>query len=392
MQIMLPLTLPLLVAAGAAAAPSTLPSNVSLAGLLELSREGEVLFLPRLQASPFEAVIGTSSPKSCAEHEAALMDVDGYPRLWKDIKEVRVQKRAPKRIEYEFDIDLVFSPTIKGVVEHPSAGVVTFNDVETSGRFTYELRSVAGGCHILYHLYQPAGQKSGFVKLITTVEKGAADTGELIGALASLRGVASSPTGQKAALASSSESAERAWDQLAGAGTVLRLSPRPGDAAVVLTTKRRVSKNSDAVLWAIRDRKRYAKELDTVKKVKDRGRSVSWTFGYFGGRVKFDTAVTEEGDVAAPGGLVITERITSGDVDKGFWRWRVREVAGGTEVELHMDMDLTPGSLIMRNFVAKEPIIALGLPTQLALTMMGELIGGAPLPLARKDANVAKTR
>jgi hypothetical protein len=147
-----------------------------------------VFFLPRLNASPFQAVIATTSKKSCEEHETALHGRGAIPELWKDIKEVRILSRTPTKVNYEFDIDLVFSPTIKGVVERSSPGAVAFLDVETDGRFTYQLRGIPTGCQVLYHLYQPAGQKSGFVKLITTVEKGATDTGELIAALASCAG------------------------------------------------------------------------------------------------------------------------------------------------------------------------------------------------------------
>jgi hypothetical protein len=203
--------------------------------------------------------------------------------------------------------------------------------------------------------------------------------------------VARHGTAKGPAPASLNELSARTWDELAGAGTVLRLTERPGDNSIVLTSKRRVTTDSDAVLWAIRDRKRYAEKLDGVKKVRDRGRDVSWTFGYFGGRVRFDTAGSEVGDIDGRDGLLITERITGGDVKSGYWTWRVRRVAGGTEVELHMDMDLSKGSLIMRRFVAQEPIIAYGLPMQLSLTMMAELVGGAPLPMQHSHGNVAKT-
>ena len=57
-------TAALLLALAVAGAPerARIPGDVSLAGLLQLSRQGEVLFLPRHNIQPFNAVIVSSSP------------------------------------------------------------------------------------------------------------------------------------------------------------------------------------------------------------------------------------------------------------------------------------------------------------------------------------------
>lgn len=387
MHIALSLALPLLLAAQSSGPlTTTLPQKAPVAGLLELTARGEIMHLPAHDASPFNALMTTRSSRSCSSIERTLMDVDGYPKLWTGIKSVRIQKRLPKRVEYEFDVDVVLSPTMKGVVEHPSPGIVVFHDVETGGRFWYQLRDVQGGCQLLYHLHQPKGARSGFVELITTVEKGATDSGELIGALASLRGVVRPEEEIKQEPMTTAQSL-RAWDELASRGTVLRTIYERGHH-LQMASKRRVDRPVNEVLWSIRNRKAYKQRLDTVKKVNDHGRTVDYTFGYFGGRVSFQTTVTEEGDVNGESGLTITERITKGDVDTGYWRWNVRAVEGGTEVDLHLDMDLAQGSLLMRNFAKQDPAVAYALPTQMTLTMMGHLVGGRPLRL-RHEAPVA---
>lgn len=382
------LALPLLLAAQSGAPlVSTLPPSVPTTGLLELTARGEVVLLPRHNASPFDALMATRSARSCGQIERTLMDVSGYPELWKPIEAVRILKKTPKRVEYEFDVDIVLTPTIKGIVENPSPGVVVFHDVETNGRFWYQLRDVASGCQILYHLHQPKGERSGFVKLITAIEKGAADSGELIGALTSLRGVVHVEDEIKRAPPPTAQG-QRAWDELASRGTVLRTIYERGHH-LRMASKRRVARPVSEVLWNIRNRAHYDDKLDLVKSVKDRGRSVSYTFGYFGGRVRFTTQVSEQGDVHGPAGLTITEKITDGDVKTGHWRWTVRAVDGGTEVDLFLDMDLAKGSLIMRNFAKQDPAMAYALPTQITLTMMAALVGGRPLALP-KQAPVAK--
>lgn len=358
-------------------------------GLLDLTARGEVLFLPRHNASPFDGLIATRSSRSCSEIERTLMDVENYPKLWKPIKAVRVLRKTPKRVEYEFDVDIVLSPTIKGIVEHPTPGVVVFHDIETNGRFWYQLRSAPSGCQILYHLHQPKGHRSGFVKLITAIEKGAADSGELIGALTSLRGVVHVEDELKGAPSMTNE-ALRAWDELASRGTVIRTIYEKGHH-LRMVSKRRVDRPANEVLWAIRNRAKYSDRLDLVKKSNDRGRTVDYTFGYFGGRVSFTTQVNESGDVNGPNGLTIVEQITGGDVRDGHWRWTVRAVEGGTEVELFLDMDLAKGSIIMRNFAKQDPAMAYALPTQISLTMMSALVGGRSLPMPKEVPVAVKT-
>lgn len=372
------LTLPLLLSL--ATAPGTnVPRGVSAEGLMELTQKGELILLPRHSTSPFHALIVTRSSQRCSSLEEAMLSVERYPERWSSIKEVRVQTRTPTRVEYEFDMDFVFSPTIKGKVERPRAGTVVFHDIDTGGRFTWSLEDVRGDCHVVYRLYQPQGKSSGFVSLITAVESGAGDSGELAGAIASARGYMKPELEVKHAVPLS-VSGRDAWDRLAAEGTVLRVERQPGKPTVVVS-RRRTNRPATEVLWSIRDRRRYAQKIDIVRKVKDRGAHVDWTFGYFGGRVSVTTAIQETGSVASADGVQIRERVTGGDLDVGEWRWRVREVPGGTEVELTIDLDISAGSLVLRSLAAQDPMIRDAGSLQLALSMMGSLVGGKLLPI-----------
>lgn len=376
----LAVTLPLLLALQGAPGSASFPKGVPTTGLLELTEKGELVLLPRHNSSPFSAFVVTRSPQQCAALEETMLAVEGYPKRWPSIKEVRVEKRTPTTVEYEFDMDFVFSPTIKGKIDRPQPGTVIFHDVDTGGRFTWTLRDVRAGCHVVYRLYQPPGKQSGFVALITSVESGAGDSGELAGAIASARGY-SKPERDVRGDGLLSDAGRMAWDRLAAEGTVLRLVRSKNRPAVVIT-KRRTNRAPSEVLWSIRDRRRYTGKLDIVRKVKDRGRQVDWGFGYFGGRVNLTTAVSEQGAANEPGGVTITERVTGGDLERGEWRWNVREVQGGTEVELTIDLDIASGSLVLRSLAEQDPMIRDAGSLQMALAMMGALIGGKLLPMS----------
>ena len=93
--------------------------------------------------------------------------------------------------------------------------------------------------------------------------------------------------------------------------------------------------------------------------------------------------MTEEGRTDNLEGLRITERITGGDIEHGYWRWTVREVEGGTEVELYFDADLARGSMVLRSMVRQGEDLLDAMPMQVALSMMGQLIGGRSLRIER---------
>lgn len=372
-----------LLASGGASAQyaSPLPTSVSLAGLLDLSSRGEVILLPQHDASPFNTVVATRSKHPCSVIEKTLLDVESYPKLWPGMTDVRVLSRTPKRIEYEFEVDVVFNPTIKGLIELPSPGVLLFHDTETGGRSWYQLRDAPGGCQILYNLHQPRGKHSSFVDLLTSVEKNAVDSGEILGVLATVRGVAK-PEREVRRARPVTVAARDAWEELAGRGTVIRTLRRPTGGAA-FAARRRIDRPVHQVLHSLRSRETWSDQVDIVKACRDRGRTADWTFGYFGGRVNVTTTITEEGRADSLEGLRITERIVGGDISRGYWRWTVREVQGGTDVELYYEADLARGSMVLRNFVRQNDNLADVMPMQLVLELMGTVVGGRSLPASR---------
>lgn len=360
-----------------AASPPAFPSGVSPVGLQELTRNGEVFLLPQHNASPFSAWILTRSTTSCASLEEAMLDVESYPKRWPGIQEVRVLRRQATRVDYEFDMDFILSPTIKGRVDHPQSGSIIFHDLETGGRASWSMRQVGDGCQAAYQLFQPKGKQSGFVGLITAVERGASDSGELAGAIASARGYMQ-PEGSGRGHTGLSGAGQAAWDRLAASGTAVRLVRKTGSSAIVIA-KRRTDRPISEVVWSLRDRLRYPQKVDIVRKVKDHGRDADWGFGYFGGRVNLTTRFEESGAAATPEGLRLTERVIDGDLERGHWTWTLREVEGGTEAEVQIDLDISEGSMVLRSLAAQDPMIRDAGSLQFALAMMGGLIGGKTL-------------
>lgn len=353
------------------------PAGVTAAGLAELTSAGELLFLPQHNTSPFVALISSRSARDCGLLEVELMNVEGYPHIWNSVKHVRVLSASARRVEYEFEVDLVLAPTIRGVVELPRRGQVVFHDVETDGRFTYYLRPVNDGCQVTYRLYQPEGRQSGFVRLITAIESRATDSSELIGGLASLRGVVRmKPLSSSGGIEATK--GELTFEELAAHGTVVQTIYGPG-SRLKLRSKRRVARAPSEVLAAIRDRGGYD-DRGIMKGAEPHDSGGSYVVSYFGGRVAIRTKAEESGSLEDAGEVAVLERVVGGDVDDGEWRWRIRQVEGGTEAELLLDVDLPRGSVVMRNLLKQDPAIRYAVPVQLTLMMMAELVGGPTLP------------
>ena len=324
-----------------AAKPAALPGNVDASGVWELAAQGEVVLLPRHQASPFSAWVFSRTKHRCDAVEQAILEVENYPKRWPNIREVRLLSRDERFVHYEFDIDLVFSPTLTGKIEKIRPGTVAFHDLETGGLFQWHLLQTSKGCLAAYQLSQPVGQQSGFVSLITAVESGAADSGEIAGAIASARGYMK-PELEGLLETMGSERAQKSWNQLASQGTVLRLT-RDAGHPTVYTAKRRSDRSPQEVLSTIRNRSAYVHQLDMVKSVRTRDADAHWEFGYFGGSVQLKTRMSESGSVDSPDGIILREEVVGGDLTSGVWQWHIRPVDGGTEVELTMDMDITSG-------------------------------------------------
>lgn len=361
-------------------APVTSWRGVSHEGLRELSARGEVVVLPAHQGTPFRAWVVSRAAEPCGRVERAMWTVERYPERWQNIREVRVLERTRDRVEYEFDIDLVFSPTLRGRIERPRRGNILFHDVETGGLFSWFLSSDEEGCLASYELFQPPGKQSGFVALVTAVERGAQDSAEISGAIASMRGYMR-PEQPGASDKPLSGAAQRTWDALSAAGTVVRLERRSGQPTRV-TAQRRTTRSATTVVQNLRDRQRYPKQIDIIRQARSEGRRTRWQLGYFGGNVSVATVATEEGTVGQAEGFRLHERVVAGDLPPGGWRWQVRAVEGGAEVELHIDLDITSGSLVLRSLAAQDPMIRDAAALQMALAMMGALVGGERLPLA----------
>lgn len=361
-----------------ATTPVALPGAVDAGGVWDLADQGEVVLLPRHQATPFSAWVFSRTKHRCDAVEQAILEVENYPKRWPNIRAVRLLSRDERFIHYEFDIDLVFSPTLTGKIEKIRPGTVAFHDIETGGLFQWHLVQTRQGCLAAYQLFQPSGQQSGFVSLITAVENGAGDSGEIAGALASARGYMK-PEFEGSSPYTDVQRAQRSWEQLAAQGTVMRLSRRAGHPTQ-FTSKRRIDRTPAQVLAAIRDRPSYARQLDIVRGVRHRGAVTHWEMGYFGGSVQLSTRSQEQGALDSPTGLVVTEKVIGGDLPAGTWRWHIRPVDGGTEVELWMDLDFTAGSFVMRNLVSQHTLLRDAASMQLGLSMMGALVGGNQLP------------
>jgi hypothetical protein len=359
--------------AGASPERARLPSDVPLAGIMELTKQGEVALLPKHDAQPFNALIATKSKESCDEVAHDMLDVETWNKRW-NINHVDVLERTPTSVRYEMELSLALAPKIPGLIQHPSPDKVIFNDVQTGAKFIWTLVPYGDGCAMLYSLLETPGKPSGFVAVMRALEDSVADAGNFAAGISSARGFAKNES-PGAAL---SPSADAAFAALASHGTAMRLV-RAGRTFPVVVTRRVIERPIDEVLWSIRDKRRYVDKIDVVKKVDDNGSTCHYKIGAFGGRVSFDTNVVETGDAHTDDGLTITEHVTGGDVTKGSWTWHVKPVAGGTDVELTWEVDIVRGSTVMSTLADTDPIARESMSFHMALAMMGELIGGKPV-------------
>src|SRR6188472_3979988 len=123
-------------------ARAKVPAEVSAAGLLDLTKQGEVALLPAHESSPFNALVMTKSKDTCAAVAHDMMDVESWKSHW-DIKDVRVDERTPTSVRYSMQLDIALVPRIPGFIEHPTADKVIFNDIETGAQFIWTLTDTA---------------------------------------------------------------------------------------------------------------------------------------------------------------------------------------------------------------------------------------------------------
>jgi hypothetical protein len=357
------------------------PQSMPIADLADMTRTGELMFLPKHQKSPFDAFLVTSTARSCKSVERIAMDVKGYPRHWPHMREgVKVIEKEPNKVRYAFKLDVMFSPTIEGLVENPHPGRIIFWDPESGGKFIWDLKSHADRCIMFYHLHQPLGKQSGFVKLVQHFEDDVADAAELAGGIATCRGYRIG--NQRNGPIKTSVVPRETWTRLAGGGTVLRTQVRQNQIMLVYAA-RRIQTPAPMVLKRIKDHASYAGELDFLTSAAPVRNKTKWRVAYFGGRVNFATETTQSGDLTQSGIVRIKERVVGGDLEEGEWEWTIRQVPGGTEIDLRLDLDLTRGSRILGALASQDPLVKDAAVIQVALKFMGQIVGGESHPLSR---------
>jgi hypothetical protein len=355
--------------AGAAGGPST-------RGLVELTAQGEVLFLPRHHVQPFDAWLYSRSAASCAEVERAMLDVENWPRSFDNIESARAT-RVGDTVTYELELTVAFSPTIHGAITRVAPGRLRFNDASTKAYSEYQLEDLTdGSCLFRYRIVEERGRSSGWVAVLKGLEKTSGDAGNFAAAVSSSRGFGRPERARRVA---AGRAASETLGNLAGRGTVVTID-RSG-ARPVYVVRRRVDAKFDEVAWALRNKKDWPDRTAVVKRASDRGRTAEYTVAGFGGRVSFTTTVADEVD--AGGVLTLAESASGGDLaaSDGGWRWRVAPVEGGVDVELRFACDIVAGSTVMSTVAATDPIARESFMLHVALSLMGDLVPGRPLPL-----------
>lgn len=356
------------------------PAGVNTTAMMELTQFGEVVFLPERNRNPFSAVIFTHGNAQCSSMKGKMLNVAGYPKLWDHIEgETIIRKKTAKTTRYALQLDLPLAPDLEGLVEDAGRNRVVFHDVETGGSFHWSLRDVGPKCHMRYTLYQPPGKESPFVTLLRKMEDGVGDAAEVSAALATARGYASNTS--RRAPHQISDRAQHTMEVLAGKGIALRVLRNP-NGNVAIMGKRRVALSPANVLQKIRNRHQAARNADFLDDVEAEDGGHEWAIRYFKGSVDFVTHTQENGAADAPGGITIREAVKSGDIENGSWTWRVREVDGGTDIELLVDLDVTKGSYVLSSLTRHDTTIRDAARFQMVLSFLGDHIGGRPLPAA----------
>lgn len=361
----------LLTSLALAAAPSPLGSR----GLAELTDTGEVLLLPKHKKQPFDAWVFTRAGERCAAVEAAMLDVDSWSKRFDNIDASHARERTADGVTYELDLKVMLAPTIYGRITRVSPGVLRFNDLETKAYSVYHLEDGDDGtCLIRYRIVEERGKSSGWVAIMKGLEKTAGDAGNFAAAVSSARGFAK-PEKTKRVVGSAAEAARIS---LAGQGTVIEIDRSAKYPSYTL--RRRVALPFSDVSWAVRNKKGYVERTAVVKSAEDKGQSVAYTIGGFGGRVSFKTAVKETNE--AGGVIVVDETVTGGDLKAGAggWRWRLAPVEGGVDVELLFAIDIVAGSRVMSAMADTDPIARESFMLHVALGFMADIVGGTSLP------------
>lgn len=356
-------------------ARAQLPAEVRLSEVLPLTAAGEVALLPEHDRQPFNAVIVTRAPEPCGEVARAMLDVESYPSRF-NVKRAYILEKSDAGVRYELELRVVFAPRVPGHVRRAAVDRVIFDDLETGAQFIYTLRDVDGGCAVTYSLLETPGKASGWVAVVRALEKSAVDAANFAAGLSSTRGFAKPEQAHAAPL---TPAGERAFSVLARHGTALRMLRQAGRFPVVVA-RRVVALPVEQVRAAIEDRAGYQNTINVVRHVRAQGDVVRYEMGAFGGQVAWHTTVSTTSD-APDGALTIAERVGGGDLAAGAggWTWHVRPVAGGTDVELAWDLDVSAGSAVLNALASTDAAARESLALHMALSLIGRVIGGRPL-------------
>lgn len=370
----------LLVLDAATAAPerARIPDAVRLAEVLPLTAAGEVALLPEHDRQPFNAVIVTRASESCGEVARSMLDIESYPSRF-NVRRARILEKSDAGISYELELNVVFAPRVPGHVRRAAVDRVIYDDLETGAQFIYTLRDVNHGCAVSYSLLETPGKASGWVAVVRALEASAVDAANIAAGLSSVRGFAKPERSRAPALTPADD---RTFADLARHGTALRVVREQGRFPVMVA-RRVVALPVAQVRAAIEDRARYSDRVEVIRNAKVQGATVAYDIAAFGGRVSWSTTTASSYDPQSET-LVVTERVTGGDLpaNAGQWTWKVRQVAGGTDVELAWNLDITAGSAVLSTLAATDQAARESLAIHMALSLMGRVVGGRPLGTA----------
>jgi hypothetical protein len=358
-----------------------LPVNANDPGLHELLDDGEVVLVKEQAAKSFRGLMVTRTHENCTSLEARMMDVRGYPSIWKKIKKVEVIEQTERDVHYAVYVDVFLSPRLEARIKNPEPGkVVYYNDV-TPSIFTWNLEPRGESCMLFYEMYHPDGVRSDFVDLVNRLEPSINDAGEVAAALVSARGYATPERAGKRAL---SARGVATFDELSGIGTALRVIRRDKHVPVYVA-RRRVAVTLDKALARIQNKPAYETHIDVLNDVETSGTKTTWHLSSFGGKVAFETRVEEH---HLPNGVVVVEEtVVGGDIKSGRWTWTLTPVPGGTAIELNVDLDVTRGSRVLTTLANQDQLIRDSTGLQLVYEYM-RLVAPEPA-LSNGDAVLA---
>ncbi|MBI1948422.1 MAG: SRPBCC family protein [Deltaproteobacteria bacterium] len=365
----------LLLVAAAGPPRAHIPAEVRLAELLPLTAAGEVGLLPEHDRQPFNAVIVTRATEPCDTVAHSMLDVESYPSRF-NVKRAHILEKSEAGISYELELNIAFAPRVPGHVRRAAYDRVVYDDLQTGAQFIYTLHDVAAGCAVTYSLLETPGKASGWVGVVRALEASAVDAANFAAGLSSVRGFAK-PERARAPMLSPAD--DRAFAALARHGTALRVVREQGRFPVMVA-RRVVDVPFEAARAAVEDRAQYPKKIEVLRRAEAQDGSAAYHLAAFGGQVAWRTAVATTRE-AQSGLLTIVERVVGGDLPAGAgrWVWRLRPITGGTDVELSWDLDLTAGSAILNAIASTDPAARESLALQMALSLMGHVVGGRPL-------------